>query len=188
MKKFAILLLSLIFLATLITGCDQSKPSSAEVQQASEDPLPVPDSLTPAPTHIVQTMSPATTEPRKTSILVVDDDSSFRQGIKRLLWLNRARLPSQFLEADNGEKGFEMLDFNVDCIILDYKMPGMGGLETLAEIRKVRSNVPILLSSGYDEDEVVAHMGDDVVSGFIQKPYGGAALIERLRAIGVVNR
>lgn len=95
------------------------------------------------------------------------------------------------LIAEDGARGLDVFRDNVaaiNCIILDYKMPGMGGLETLAEIRKVRSDVPIILSSGYDEDEVVAHMGDDVVSGFIQKPYGGAALIERLRAIGVVNQ
>jgi FixJ family two-component response regulator len=116
--------------------------------------------------------SPATTEPRKTSILVVDDDSSFRQGIKRLLWLNRARLPSQFLEADNGEKGFEMLDFNVDCIILDYLLPGRTGLDWIPDYLEKKPDAAIIVVTGEGNEETAVDalkMGatDYLTKGFI---------------------
>jgi CheY-like chemotaxis protein len=85
------------------------------------------------------------TSAKKTSILVVDDDDSFRQGVKRLLWLNRVRLPSQFLEADSGEKGFEMLDFNVDCVLLDYLLPGRTGLEWIPKYLKKKPDMAIIV-------------------------------------------
>ncbi len=126
-------------------------------------------------------------EPRERLILVIDDEET-------VLDVSRAYLEQAgfaVVTAEDGRRGLEVLRERgaaVDCIILDYTMPGMGGREALIEIRKIRSDVPVILSSGYDEDEVVGHIGDQAVSGFIQKPYGGAALIERLRAAGVESR
>lgn len=126
-------------------------------------------------------------EQRKGLVLVIDDEQTVRD-------VSRAFLEQAgfiVLTAEDGLRGLEVFRekaAEVDCIILDYTMPGMGGRETLAEIRTIRDDVPVILSSGYDEDEVVGQVGDDSVSGFIQKPYGGAALIERLRAAGVESR
>lgn len=62
MKKFTILLLSLILMTSLITGCtsvnNPNTPESADVQKSDSAPLPGPDTSTPAPTPITQTMSP----------------------------------------------------------------------------------------------------------------------------------
>lgn len=115
------------------------------------------------------------TEPKiekKTSILVVDDDESFRQGIKRLLWLNRARMPSQFLEAESGEKGFEMLDFNVDCILLDYLLPGRTGLDWIPDYLQKKPDVAVIMVTGEGSEETAVEalkMGatDYLTKGFI---------------------
>lgn len=123
-------------------------------------------------------------ESKKRLILVIDDEET-------VLDVSRAYLEQAgfaVVTAEDGRRGLEVFREQgamVDCVILDFTMPGMGGREALIEIRKIRSDVPVILSSGYDEDEVVGHIGDEAVSGFIQKPYGGAALIERLRAAGV---
>lgn len=120
-------------------------------------------------------------------VLVIDDEQA-------VLDVSRAYLEHAgfaVLSAEDGERGLDIFRQHaaeVDCIILDYKMPGLGLRETLAEIRAIRDDVPVILSSGYDEDEVVGQVDDQSVSGFIQKPYGGAALIERLRAAGVESR
>ncbi|RLE18478.1 MAG: hypothetical protein DRJ65_21360 [Acidobacteria bacterium] len=119
--------------------------------------------------------------------LVIDDDETVRDVSRA--YLEQAGFT--VLTAENGRRGLEVFREQaaaIDCIILDYAMPEMGGGETLVEIRKIRSDVPVILSSGYDEDEVVANMGDDAASTFIQKPYGAAALVERLRALGVESR
>ena len=123
-------------------------------------------------------------EQRQRRVLVVDDE----EGV---LEVSRAYLEQAgfaVVTAKDGRQGLEVFQDQpaaIDCIILDFTMPGMGGREVLIEIRKIRSDVPVILSSGYDEDEVVGQIGREAVSGFIQKPYGGAALIERLRAAGV---
>lgn len=122
--------------------------------------------------------------PGECLVLIVDDEETVRDVSR--VFLERAGYT--VLTAEDGLRGLEVFREHaaaVDCIILDYSMPGMSGLETLAGIRKIRPDVPVILSSGYHEDEVVSHMGDDAASAFIQKPYGAAALMERLRALGV---
>ncbi len=124
-------------------------------------------------------------KPRRT-ILVVDDEQTVRDVTRAYLEQGGYTVKN----AEDGSKGLEILQEDptgIDCVILDYTMPGLGGRETLAEIRKLRPDLPVILSSGYDEDEVVGNIGKLEVSGFIQKPYGAAALIERLRALGIGN-
>ncbi len=120
------------------------------------------------------------------TILVIDDEQTVREVTRAYLEQGGYTVKN----AEDGSKGLEILQEDptgIDCVILDYTMPGLGGRETLAEIRKLRPDLPVILSSGYDEDEVVGNIGKLEVSGFIQKPYGAAALIERLRALGIGN-
>lgn len=76
--------------------------------------------------------------------------------------------------APNAVQGLRFLQHTTpDCIVLDYKMPRMNGLECLVEIKKIPSleNVPVVLySSSLDEDiiETARALG---VSGWIRKPF-----------------
>jgi CheY-like chemotaxis protein len=117
-------------------------------------------------------------------VLVIDDEETVREVTRA--YLEQAGFA--VTTAEDGLRGLEAFRKHpeaFECIILDYTMPEMGGRETLIEIRKVRSDLPVIMSSGYDEDEVVRHIGNDSLTGFIQKPYGAAALLERLHALGV---
>jgi len=111
---------------------------------------------------------------RKCSILVIDDDDSFRQGIKRLLWLNRSRMPTQFLEADNGQAGFDMLDYNVDCILLDYQLPGRNGLEWMPDYTEKKPDAAIIMVTGEGNEETAVQAlklgaADYLTKGFISE-------------------
>lgn len=111
-------------------------------------------------------------ELRKISILVVDDDSSFRQGVKRLLWLNRKRMPSQFMEADTGENGMEMLDLNIDCVIMDYILPGRNGLEWIPKYLKKKPNMAVIMITGEGNEETAVEAlklgaADYLTKGFV---------------------
>ena len=126
-------------------------------------------------------------EQKKRLVLVIDDEETVRDVSGA--YLEQAGFI--VVTAEDGLRGLEVFREQaavVACVILDYSMPGMGGLETLVEIRKIRSDVPVILSSGYDEDEVIGHVDDGAISGFIQKPYGAADLIDQLRAVGVESR
>jgi DNA-binding NtrC family response regulator len=66
-------------------------------------------------------------------------------------------------------------------VLLDLSMPNMGGEESYEEIRKISAGVPVILSSGYGEQESTKHFGERGLAGFIQKPYELSSLRETLR-------
>ncbi len=60
-------------------------------------------------------------------------------------------------------------------------MPHMDGEETFEELRKIKDDVPVILSSGYSEQEPTEQFGGKGLAGFLQKPYQVASLKEKLR-------
>ena len=71
---------------------------------------------------------------------------------------------------------------DISLVILDPSMPGMSGLETLPELRKVNSDVPVLVSSGYSESETLRLFSGHKIPGFLQKPYTSQRLVEQVQA------
>ncbi len=68
-------------------------------------------------------------------------------------------------------------------MILDLNMPVMDGREALSAIRKIDSSIPILISSGYEEQEMGNQADTRSIAEFIQKPYTFDALIGKLRSV-----
>jgi two-component system cell cycle sensor histidine kinase/response regulator CckA len=66
-------------------------------------------------------------------------------------------------------------------VLLDLKMPRMDGEEAFKELRKIKRDVPVILSSGYNEQESTERFGDKGLAGFLHKPYKAASLREKLR-------
>jgi FixJ family two-component response regulator len=62
-------------------------------------------------------------------------------------------------------------------------MPMMSGEETLARLQSLRSDVPVILSSGFSEREIERRFEGRGAAGFIQKPYRSAALLEKVQAV-----
>jgi len=86
--------------------------------------------------------------------------------------------------APNGRDGVELLmrlGDGIDCILLDLTMPKPDGEETFREIRKVRSDVPVILSSGYSGKEVSRRFSGKDIAGFLQKPYRSEELVTAIR-------
>ena len=78
----------------------------------------------------------------------------------------------------------ERSPINVNVVLLDLVMPGMSGQETLAEIRRQRPDLPVVLTSGYASTELA--LQQSATEWFIQKPFRGGKLVEVLsRAIGL---
>lgn len=113
-----------------------------------------------------------------TKILLIEDDADIREGVRLLL----SAEGYEILEADCGEKGLEQLDASVDLVILDVMMPGISGIKTCEEIRKV-SYVPVLFltAKSSESDKVMGLMagGDD----YIIKPFSYAELLSRVKAL-----
>jgi CheY-like chemotaxis protein len=113
------------------------------------------------------------------TVLVVDDEPL----VLRTATIALERLGCKVLTADSGAAAIELLQRHaaeVALIILDLSMPVMSGLETLPELRKVRPDVPVLISSGYSESETIRLFSGQTISGFLQKPYTVQHLLERV--------
>ena len=65
--------------------------------------------------------------------------------------------------------------------LIETGEPNMDGQETLTELRRIRSDVRVVLSSGYDEQEVMGRLAAKGFAGFLKKPYDTDTLIRQLR-------
>ena len=112
--------------------------------------------------------------------LVVDDEEIIRKLAKATLENHGYRV----LLASNGREAVDLLremPDTISVVILDLTMPVMSGAEALRELKKIRPDVPIILSSGYTEADVRGQFGDNAISGFLQKPYTSDRLRECVR-------
>lgn len=83
--------------------------------------------------------------PYPKTILFVDDEPSILQ-VRRLLFEIEGYT---VFTAESGEEALEIMAANdVDAVVLDYLMPGLNGEETATRMRKLRDDVPIIMSSG----------------------------------------
>ncbi len=83
----------------------------------------------------------------KTKLLIVDDEAQFRATTKKIL---DRRGFDTFL-AGSGEEAIEQLSAEPDVVVLDIKMPGMDGHETLGEIRKRKPDLPVIMLTGHGD-------------------------------------
>jgi PAS domain S-box-containing protein len=116
------------------------------------------------------------------TILLVDDDPYVRDvGSQMLTWLGY-----QVVTAAHGREGVEIFQTqgsDIDCVILDLTMPEMGGEEAFRELRRLRSDVRVIMSSGYNEQDVTQRFVGKGLAGFVQKPYTVAKLREALKKV-----
>ncbi len=79
-------------------------------------------------------------------VLVVDDEDDFRETIVNRLKKRNLSVTG----AENGEKAMEILEEKLfDVVILDVKMPGMDGIETLREMKRKRPLMEVIMLTGH---------------------------------------
>ena len=108
-------------------------------------------------------------------ILLVDDEESIRAVGKRML----LRLGFEVMVAADGREALAQIREHGDWIrgiVLDLTMPRMDGEETFRELRRIRTDLPVILSSGYSEHDVVQRFAGKGIAGFVPKPYTPANL------------
>lgn len=103
-------------------------------------------------------------------VLVADDETVVREFCREIFLF----LGFDVLTASEGVECIRIFaerprDFRL--ILLDLTMPTMGGTAAFRELRKIRPDIPVLLSSGYSEQEAVRQFGSHPKVAFIKKPY-----------------
>ncbi len=104
------------------------------------------------------------------SVLLVDDDESVRQVGEAML----KHAGFTVFTASDGDEALQVFREHADeirCVLLDLTMPRMDGEECFRELRRVRGDVCVVLSSGYNAQDVSQRFVGKGLAGFIQKPY-----------------
>ncbi len=118
------------------------------------------------------------------NIMIADDHSMVREGIKQLLELDGDIAVTS--EASNGKQCIELLDENrTDVLLLDINMPIMNGLQVLQYIRENRLKVKILILTIHNEVEYLMRAVELGVDGYVLKDSDSTVL---KKAIFCVNR
>ncbi|EDM74709.1 sensory box histidine kinase/response regulator [Plesiocystis pacifica SIR-1] len=116
------------------------------------------------------------------TILVIDDEDAVRSLAIRAL----ERLGFRVLSANNGAVGVELFAAHraqLNCVLLDLKMPVMDGEETFAALHRLDPTIPVILCSGFVEHESTRAMTRAGLAGFLQKPYTIEALGQTLHEV-----
>lgn len=123
-------------------------------------------------------------------LLVVDDQS----GVRRLLF---EAFTDDGLNVETAASGSEALqkikNGNIHLVLLDIKMPGMSGLDTLRGLRKLDPDMPVIMLTAYSELDMVAEAKKLGVRHYVTKPfdlnevrYLVKALLSEERLLGVL--
>lgn len=111
---------------------------------------------------------------QKMTVLFVEDEPLARKTFGRLL---SARVGTVHLAA-NGQEGLEMFcQFTPDVVITDLEMPVMNGTEMIRRIRERGHDTPIIITTGYDDDEHLT----DLANRTLIKPIIFSRLMEALK-------
>ena len=111
-------------------------------------------------------------------ILVIDDEKEVRASV--CLILGRSGFAT--IEAPNGEEGIKVFQKDrPDAVLLDLKMPGMGGIECLQELKKIDPDVPVIIVTGHGDVPTAVEAIKLGAYDFILKPPDFNRLIVLLR-------
>jgi len=113
-------------------------------------------------------------------ILVIDDDRHMRTACMRALitagWLA--------IGAETGDEGLQQLGNagqTIDGVLLDQLMPGMSGTDTLAQIRSLDPNLPVIIMTGFTTEESVLELKKQGAFDCLAKPFTPEQLRDAVR-------
>jgi CheY-like chemotaxis protein len=104
------------------------------------------------------------------TILLVDDEDAILLSTSYIL----KKLGFTVIEAKNGKEALEcsrQFFSDIVLVLTDIGMPEMNGQELICELRKLKPQLPIILSSGYADSNLRSQIDEDGLAGFLNKPY-----------------
>lgn len=115
-----------------------------------------------------------------THVLIVDDDCDHAESLADVIEMrgHTTRI------ANSGEEAlgiFRGEDF--DFVLLDVKLPGINGVETFLEMRKIRPSAQVMMMTGYSVEQLVAQAIEGGARGVLHKPFAAGQVLELLSKI-----
>jgi CheY-like chemotaxis protein len=121
-----------------------------------------------------------TVPPAAGTVLVVEDEQGVRQSLLRILVAEGYKV----LAASNGKDGlatFEAHADDVDLLITDIVMPGMGGRDLARKCSDLRNDLKVLYVSGYTKDSLLSQQTFDDGIEFLEKPFTRDSVLKTVR-------
>jgi two-component system response regulator FixJ len=113
-------------------------------------------------------------------VAVVDDEELLRNSLGSVL-------ASSGHNVSTYESGAEFLSAlpssKPTCIFLDVRLPGMGGIEVLDNIRQIHPTVPVVMMSGFADIEIAVKAMQSGASDFIEKPFNPKDILDTLNKV-----
>jgi two-component system cell cycle sensor histidine kinase/response regulator CckA len=115
-------------------------------------------------------------------ILLVDDELPIRNAVESILTPRGYKV----LTAKNGSQALEIYQENgdeIDLVVLDLNMPGMGGTEVLEAILEINPRARVLVASGYSDSDSIQRFQEIGASEFIGKPFDAREILRAVRRV-----
>ncbi|MCL5049742.1 MAG: response regulator transcription factor [Firmicutes bacterium] len=118
-----------------------------------------------------------------TRVFLVDDQNLVRQGIRSLLQLSQRVVVVG--EASSGEQALQQLssDIQVDVILMDIRMPGLSGIDTLARLREQGRRTPVMMLTTFDDHQSVMQAMQHGASGYVLKDIALDTLVSAIEQV-----
>jgi excisionase family DNA binding protein len=113
--------------------------------------------------------APIATRPSRLRVLVVDDEASIRELLAKTLALENYDVDT----APDAATALERLreDGRFDLMIADLKMPGMDGLSLIRQVKRLRSDLPVIIITGFSTESSAIDAVNLGVAGYLTKPF-----------------
>jgi two-component system, NtrC family, response regulator HydG len=110
-------------------------------------------------------------------VLIIDDDRDHAESIVDILSMRGHKVEAAF----SGEAGVKVFrDEDFDLVFMDVKLPGMNGVETFFEFKKIRPNAKVMMMTGYSVEQLISQAIENGALGVLRKPFAIADLLHVL--------
>ena len=117
-------------------------------------------------------------------VILVEDDAALRASLTD--WLSKEYLVTQFESAEDllaALNNFDLEDGIPTCILLDFQMPGMNGVELQTQLREMNVDFPIIFTSGNAQQADIINAWHGGANDFLLKPFTGEKVSQVLQAL-----
>lgn len=114
-------------------------------------------------------------------VLIVDDSSTMRTIVRKIL--AASKFPLEVVEVGEGTAALGLVQRGgIDVVFLDYNMPGLDGLSTLKELKRMQPELEVVIISSTDDKELAAKAREAGAAAFLRKPFYPSDIDAVLRA------